>query len=115
MGKMLKFLALVLLILLVIVAARTVLYLPNRSPGLPHTSEGVDAQKAATELAATIPFQTISYEGGGTAGEKAATQAAFVEFHAYLEKTFPRVYASLAHEVVGANNLLFEWKGSELR
>lgn len=113
MLKMLKFLALVLLILLVIVAARTVTVPSKQIARLPQTSEGVDAQKAATELAGTIPFQTISYEGGGTAGEKAATQAAFVEFHAYLEKTFPRAYASLEHEVVGANNLLFEWKGSD--
>ena len=33
--------------------------------------------------------------------------------HEYLENTFPRVYSSLGHEVVGTNNLLFEWKGSD--
>ncbi len=113
MLKMLKFLALVLVILLVVVTVRT-LTVPSKQVGrLPQTSEGVDAQKVARDLSRTIPFQTISYEEGGTAEQKAAAQAAFVEFHAYLEKTFPREYAALGHEVVGDNNLFFEWKGSE--
>jgi carboxypeptidase PM20D1 len=42
------------------------------------------------------------------------TQEAFVAFHAYLEKSFPQLYAKLDHEVVGANNLLFTWKGTNL-
>jgi carboxypeptidase PM20D1 len=113
MGKLLKPLALVVFILLIVVLARTLLVPSRQIARLAQTTEGVDVQKVAKDLAGAIPFQTISYEGGGTAGQKAATQAAFAEFHVYLEKTFPREYTALGHEVVGDNNLLFEWKGSD--
>ena len=113
MVKLLKFIGLLAVVLLLVVAGRTLIVSSKQVGRLPHTPEGVDAQKAAKELAGTIPFQTISFEGGGTPDQKAATQAAFVELHSYLEKTFPRVYTSLAHETVGANNLLFVWKGSD--
>jgi carboxypeptidase PM20D1 len=113
MLKILRFLLLVLVILLIVVAVRTVIAPSRQIVGLPQAREGVDAKKVAQRLAGTIPFKTISYEGGGTPDEKAATEAAFVEFHAYLEKTFPAAYAALGYEVVGANNLLFEWKGSD--
>ncbi len=113
MRNILKFIWLVLGILLGVVALRT-LFIPSKQvTGLTHTPVGVDSHKAAKELADAIPFQTISYEGGGTAEEKLSTQAAFVGLHEYLEKTFPRVYSSLGHEVVGTNSLLFEWKGSD--
>jgi len=64
MLKLLKFLALVLVILLIIVLVRTLVVPSRQIARLPQTSEGVDAQKAAKELAGAIPFQTISYEGG---------------------------------------------------
>ncbi len=113
MKKFFKFLGLVLLLLIVVVLARTVL-IPSKQIGpLLHTAEGVDAQKAARDLSGAIPYRTISWGPEGTAEQRQATQDAFVYFHAYLEKTFPQVYAKLDHEVVGANNLLFTWKGSD--
>jgi len=113
MKKFFKFLGLVSLLLIVVILARTIL-IPSKQIGpLPHTGEGVDAQKAARDLSGAIPYRTISWGPEGTAGERQATQDAFVAFHAYLEKTFPQVYAKLDHEVVGANNLLFTWKGSD--
>jgi carboxypeptidase PM20D1 len=63
-------------------------------------------------LSGAIPFQTISWEGGGMPERKKATQDAFDGFHGYLENKFPQVYAKLTHENVGKNNLLFTWKGS---
>ena len=65
------------------------------------------------DLAGAIPFQTISWEGGGTEEQKKATQEAFEAFHAYLQRTFPQVYAKLQHETVGEENLLFTWQGSD--
>jgi len=113
MKRLLKLLGMILLVLVVVVVARTVL-IPSRQIGrLPYSPEGVDAQKASRELAGAIPFQTISWEEGATEEQKKATQEAFVGLHAYLEKTFPQVYAKLDHEIVGANNLLFTWKGSD--
>lgn len=111
--RILKLLGLLVLILIVVVLART-LFIPSRQiRALPHTPEHIDSQRVARDLSAAIPFQTISWEGGGTEDQKKATQAAFRGFHEYLEKTFSQVYAQLVHETVSDNNLLFTWKGSD--
>ena len=36
---------------------------------------------------------------------------ALIELHAYLERAFPRVHASLRREVIGEYSLLYTWKG----
>jgi carboxypeptidase PM20D1 len=113
MKKLLKLIGVVLLILLVIVLARTFLAPSKQISLVPATAQPVDPQKAARDLSGSIPFQTISWEGGGTDEQKKATAEAFSGFHAYLEKTFSQVYAKLEHEAVGANNILFTWKGTD--
>jgi carboxypeptidase PM20D1 len=111
MKKLLKFLLFLIFVLLVIVLARTLL-IPSKQIGrLPHTPEAIDAQKTARDLSGAIQFPTISWEAGSEEQWKASHDA-FDGFHLYLEKTFPRVYAKLDHEIVGKNNLLFTWKGS---
>jgi carboxypeptidase PM20D1 len=114
MKKVSKILALALLPLIVVVLARTFLISSKQIGPLPHTAEGVDAQKVARDLAGAIPYRTVSWGPEGTAEQRQVTQEAFVAFHAYLEKSFPQLYAKLDHEVVGANNLLFTWKGTNL-
>jgi carboxypeptidase PM20D1 len=109
----LKFLGVVLLLLILVVIGRTILIPSRQMAGLPHTPEQIDAQKVRRDLSGAIPFQTISWEGGGNDEQKKATQDAFVGLHTYLEKTFPQAYAKLDHEVIGANNLLFTWRGSD--
>jgi carboxypeptidase PM20D1 len=113
MKALLKFLGLLLVVLVSVVVGRTLLISSRQAGPVPRGTESVDAQKAASDLSGAIPFQTISWEGGGSEEQRRATQAAFLGLHAYLEKTFPQVYAKLQHETVGANNLLFIWKGSD--
>jgi carboxypeptidase PM20D1 len=113
MKTALKFLALLIIALLVVVVGRTFL-LPSKQIGpLPFTPETVDSQQAAKSLSGSIAFPTISWEGGGTDEQKKSTQDAFAGLHAYLEKSFPHVYAKLEHETIGENNLVFTWKGSD--
>jgi len=113
MKIVLKLLGFLFLVLLLIVVGRT-LWIPSKQIALlPHTPETMDAQKIARDLSGAIQFPTISWGEGGSAEQKHATQEAFQGFHVYLEKTFPRVYWSLQHEIVGENNLLFTWKGSD--
>ena len=113
MKKLLTLLGLVILILLVIVLARTFLSPSKQVSPPPAAALSIDAQIAARHLSGSIPFQTISWEGGGTAEQKKATADAFTGFHSYLEKSFPQVYARLQHESVGENNILFTWKGTD--
>ena len=113
MKSLLKLLALLVIVLLVVVVGRTFL-LPSKQMGkLPYTPEALDSQQASRNLAGAIASPTISWEGGGTDPQRKATQEAFAGLHAYLEKTFPQVYAKLEHETIGENNLLFTWKGSD--
>ena len=113
MKTILKLLALLIVIILIVAVGRTLL-LPTKQIGrVPYTPEAFDSQLAARSLAGAIAFPTISWEGGGTETQKKATQEAFAGFHAYLEKTFPQVYAKLEHETIDQNNLLFTWKGSD--
>ncbi len=109
-----KWIGILLLLMLAVVVARTVLLPSKQIAAVAYTPEGVKSAEAAQRLAGSIPFQTVWYgEGGGTPEQQKQTLAALDEFHAYLEKTFPRVYEKLGHEVVGQENLLFTWKGSD--
>jgi len=113
MKKVLKLAGVVFLVLLLIVLGRTLL-IPSKQIGpLPHTRESIDQQKVAQDLGGAIAFQTISWEGGGGDEQRKATREAFAGLHAYFEKRFAQVYAKLDHEIVGENNLLFAWKGSD--
>jgi carboxypeptidase PM20D1 len=113
MKILLKLIGVVLLIVVLIVMGRTLLLPSKQIRKLPHTPEAIDAHKAARDLAGAVRFPTISWESGGTEEQNKATREAFLTFHAYLEQTFPQVYAKLEHETVGENNLLFKWKGSD--
>lgn len=113
MKKLSKLLGIFLLALALVVFVRTFLGSSKQIAVTPAAPASIDTQKVTRDLSAAIPFQTISWEGGGNDDQKKATQLAFDGFHAYLEKIFAQVYAQLDHEVVGANNLLFTWKGSD--
>jgi carboxypeptidase PM20D1 len=110
---LLKIVGLLLVIPLIVAFARTLLIPSRQMAALPHTPATIDAQKVANDLSGAIPFQTISWEGGGTEGQKKSTANAFVGFHQYLQETFPQVYAKLGHEIIGDNNLLYTWKGTD--
>jgi len=113
MGKILKSLGLLLLGVIAVLFARTILIPSKQIAPLPHTPETINADKVARDLSGAIPFRTVSWGPEGTDAQRHATEEAFVGFRAYLEKTFPQVYAKLDHEVIGANNLLFTWKGTD--
>jgi carboxypeptidase PM20D1 len=113
MSAFLKIVGLLFLVLVAVVLTRTFLVPSKQIAPLPHTPIGIDSQSAARHLSGAIPFQTISYENGGTEEQKSETLRAFAGLHSYLRETFPRVYEALQTEVVGANNLLFTWKGND--
>jgi carboxypeptidase PM20D1 len=113
MKTLLKFAALLILILLLVAVGRTLLLPSKQMARVSYTPERMDAQQAAKNLAGALAFPTISWEAGSTDEQKKATAEAFAAFHAYLEKTFLQVYAKLDHETIGENNLLFTWKGSD--
>jgi carboxypeptidase PM20D1 len=63
---------------------------------------------AAERLAEAIRFQTISWEDGDRFDRET-----FLAFHAFLERSFPRVHASLRREIVNEYSLLYTWPGED--
>ena len=70
------------------------------------TTAGSDKKILAQRLANAITFQTVSHEDSTKFNEKA-----FRDFQKYLERTFPKVHASMKKETVGDYSLLFTWQG----
>jgi carboxypeptidase PM20D1 len=63
---------------------------------------------AAERLAEAIRFQTISWEEAG-----GLDREAFLAFRAFVERSYPRVHASLRPEVVNEYSLLRTWPGKD--
>jgi carboxypeptidase PM20D1 len=74
------------------------------------TARAEEAPVAAAErLAEAIRFRTISWEEDA----ERLDREAFLGFHAFLERSFPRVHASLRREVVNQYSLLYTWPGED--
>ena len=108
MKKFAAFLGVLLLALVIVVTVRTIRFVP--SPGDTSVVAPLRVQNdslLADHLAGAVRIPTISYQ------DSAPRKTALAAFHAYLERTFPRTHAALAHEVVGDANLLFKWTGTD--
>jgi len=101
-----------ILILAVIITVRTVMFV--RAGGektslfkskLPDPQ--LDTQKIAEHLSAAIQVETISYEDPG----QNRTEN-FDKLHGLLERTYPRLHATLTREVLESFSLLYTWQGS---
>ncbi|WP_280152090.1 M20 family peptidase [Piscinibacter sp. XHJ-5] len=101
-------LALSLAILVGVLLASTWSPAPTTAARVAAALPVVDEPTAATRLAGALRFQTISHQD-----RPDASAAAFVEFHAYLERTFPLVHARLQRERVGGYSLLYTWRGTD--
>ncbi len=70
---------------------------------------GVPAVAGAAErLAEAIRLQTVSWQEEGRLDREA-----FLGFHAFLARSFPRVHASLRREIVNEYSLLYTWSGKD--
>src|SRR5712675_102484 len=74
----------------------------------PSAAIPVDSQAVSARLAGAIRFRTISFED-----PSAETLAQLLEFHSYIERSFPRLHASLQRELVNGYSLLYTWKGED--
>ncbi|MDA9981715.1 M20 family peptidase [Gammaproteobacteria bacterium] len=97
----------VLLVLSIIVAARTLLF------GVPQMSVGgieninLDSNANAKRLGEALSFRTVSIRGGPVAAGE------FIQFHKYLEIKYPRTHGELEHETVNEYSRLYTWQGSD--
>ncbi len=68
----------------------------------------IDTDGLTERLAGSLRFPTISYRE-----TERMDPAVFRSFHAYLERSFPAVHATLERETVADLSLLFTWPGRD--
>jgi carboxypeptidase PM20D1 len=106
--KTLSGIAVFVLILLAVLAAKALRLGPPRLPEVSATNDvGVDPD-APARLAEAIRYRTISH---GT--DAPVEEQAMLGFHQFLERSFPKVHVSLKRETVSAFSLLYTWEGSD--
>lgn len=72
------------------------------------TPVAVNEATAAARLSGAVKFATVSSTSGGP-----IDTAAFLGFHDFLARSFPRVHASLTLEKVAGLSLLYRWTGTD--
>ena len=107
MKRVLQVLALLVVVLAGVIITRGVMFTPKRVQ-VSAVPAFTPPSGAIERLAGAIRIPTISH-GDSTQHDSAA----FTAMHTYLAQSFPRVTATLTHETVGQDALLYEWKGSD--
>ena len=100
--------AIVVLLVALVLVAKTLAYGSKQLTAEAAPSVSIDTAAAAARLAGAVAFRTISFQG--TAGVD-TTQ--FQGLHTYLQQSFPTVHARLGRERVAGFNLLYRWPGSD--
>lgn len=78
------------------------------------TSPGF-ADSAAKRFSGAIKIPTVSYdEMTAQVPQDPVSHKPFLEFHKYLEKSYPLVHQRLEKHVVNEYSLVFYWKGSDI-
>ena len=99
-------------VLIAVIVVRTLTYKPPAAA----SAEGVkvalpvvvDVNGAARRLSQAIQIQTVSHQ------DPAENQPAeWTRLHDFLAASYPAAHAAMTREIVGANTLVYTWKGSE--
>jgi carboxypeptidase PM20D1 len=108
MRRLLLGLAAVLLILVIIVGVRTATVKSRQLPARTVAAIAVDSAAIAQHLAEAVRIRTVSENGqrGPAAPELEA-------LHRWMQRSYPKVHATLAREVIDGASLLYTWKGSD--
>ena len=96
-----------LVVLASVVLARGIFFACRQLEVERPTTVLVDAMAPAERLAEAIQFKTISHQDPGGFNPQA-----FLDFHRFLERAFPKVHRTLTREVVNEHSLLYTWKGT---
>lgn len=105
--RLLLVLASALLVLLLVIGAKTALTSSKQLDVAPIKPVAVDSA-AADRLADAVRFKTVSSESDpGANGDQ------FVALHDFLRRSYPKLHEVLKVESVGNHALLYTWQGSD--
>lgn len=108
MRKLFALAGIVVLVLAVVVGAKTLLGRSRQLVVAPATAAVVDAPAAAARLASAVRFKTIA-----SVDDPDANAAEFTGLQAHLQTSFPKAHAVLQRELIGKYGLLYTWPGSD--
>jgi carboxypeptidase PM20D1 len=97
-----------LVVLIAVILARTFTYESKQLDVQPAPEMAIDTVAVAERLAGALRFETVSNQDSAVFPAEE-----FLDFHSYLEESFPRVHAALPREVIGGYSLLYRWEGSD--
>jgi len=100
------FILFVLIVLCIVLLARTALISSKNPPIEPTSFHPVDNQGSAGHLSRAVQFQTVSCDD-----PELEDRSEFLKLHDYLEQTFPFVHSQLVIERAGGASLLYTWQG----
>lgn len=105
MKKASKFLGLAVLVLVIVLIVKTFFYPSKQLNVKPVEAIEVD-NESVQNLSNAITFKTISNEDYSL-----TDTSQFIQFHAFLDSTYPLIFEHLEREIHGKNALLYTWKG----
>lgn len=96
----------ILLLLTAVMAVNTASRRPKKEQAARPEPLPLDKERIARNLSGMISIKTITSES-----MEGLDREAFLEFHSYLEESYPLVHNTLEREVVNEYALLYRWKG----
>jgi carboxypeptidase PM20D1 len=106
--KLIKVLLVVLIVIVAIMIVRTVSFTSKQVKAELADDFSVETKSVVQHLAGAIQIPTISFEN-----ESEIKGTEFLNFHKYLERTFPRLHKTLQKEIVNNYSLLYTWPGKD--
>ncbi len=95
----------VILMLAAIMTVNTFYKRPKKEQSADTERMRLDADKIAKNLSGMIKIRTVTSDN-----MEGIDKYAFLNFHAYLEKTYPLIHKTLEKEVVNEYGLIYRWK-----
>lgn len=108
MKKTLKLLGLIVLVLVVVLLLKTVFYSSKQLTVNPVEAIEIN-DESIIHLSKAVSYRTISYEDYSL-----TDTLQFVQFHAFLDSTYPLISEHLEKEIHGNNALLYKWQGKNI-
>ena len=108
MKRILALLAVVVLAFAGVLVYNT-LQVPAKAPAATAGAPiAVDVDLAAARLGEAVRFQTVSYASGAP-----IDTVAFLGFHDFLARNFPKAHAAMRREIISELSLLYTWPGAD--
>lgn len=104
-----KFTGIIVFILIVVLVVKTIFY-PSKQLDVEPEKAIEISDKSVQNLGKAVSFRTISYEDFSL-----TDTLQFIQFHAFIDSTYPLIFEQLEKEIHGNNALLYKWQGKNIK